>query len=147
MLKICKYVYYSVVKYDLLLYDLVCNTISYTITIYHLVFYTRYNHSLYPIAPACPCLASPGLPPARLVQARASGASRYTTQRSAAQYICAHIMAYMALKWSTMPYTPLYGLAWQVIQGNAKKRLQAILAKNKAYKGVYVHLYIAYALQ
>ena len=34
-----------------------------------------------------------------------------------------------------------------VILGNAKKRLQAILVKNKAYNGACVHLYIACALQ
>ena len=57
MLKICKYVYHIAVKYDLLLYDLVRYTISYTITICYLVFYTRYNRSFYPIAFARPRLA------------------------------------------------------------------------------------------
>lgn len=57
MLKICKYVYHIAVKYDLLLYYLVCYTISYAITICHLVFYTRYNRPFYPIAFARPRLA------------------------------------------------------------------------------------------
>lgn len=70
MLKICKYVYRSKIKYDLLLYDLVRYTIFYTITICYLVFYTRYNRSLYPIAFARPCLACPlACLPARTAQA------------------------------------------------------------------------------
>ena len=103
MLKICKYVYYSVVKYDLLLYDLVCYTISYAITICHLVFYTGYNCSLYLIMFISPCLASPGLSPARLVQARlpcAFSASRHATQN----IICSHIRLYGV----KTPYNALY---------------------------------------
>ena len=103
MLKICKYVYHIAVKYDLLLYYLVCYTISYTITICYLVFYTGYNRSLYLIVFTRPCLASPGLSPARLVQARlpcAFSASRHATQN----IICLQIRLYGV----KTPYNALY---------------------------------------
>ena len=81
MLKICKYVYHIAVKYDLLLYYLVCYTISYAITICHLVFYTRYNRSLYLIVFTRPCLALPACLLGQLKRERSARSARHVTQR------------------------------------------------------------------